>query len=40
VTDTDPTPAWIAVPGLLLVALGVLAYAAVSARRVEISYGE
>ena len=40
VTDTDPTPAWMAVPGLLLVALGVLAYAAVSARRVEISYGE
>lgn len=40
VTETDPTPAWIAVPGLLVVALLVLAYAAVSARRVEISYGE
>ncbi len=40
VTETDPTPAWIAVPGLLLVALLVLGYAAVSARRAEISYGE
>ena len=40
VTETDPTPAWIAVPGLLAVALLVLAYAAISARRVEISYGE
>jgi ABC-type Na+ efflux pump permease subunit len=40
VTDTDPVAAWIAVPGLLAVALLVLAYAAVSARRVEISYGE
>ena len=40
VTDTDPTPAWLAIPGLLLVAMMVLAYAAVSARRGEISYGE
>jgi ABC-type transport system involved in multi-copper enzyme maturation permease subunit len=38
--DTDPIPATLAVPGLLLVALAVLAYAAVSARRAEISYGE
>jgi ABC-type transport system involved in multi-copper enzyme maturation permease subunit len=40
VTDTDPTPAWLAVPGLLVVALAVLTYAAISARRAEISYGE
>ena len=40
VTDTDPASAWIAVPGLLVVAMLVLAYAAISARRVEISYGE
>jgi hypothetical protein len=40
VTETDPTPAWLAVPGLLIVALVVLTYAAVSARRAEISYGE
>jgi ABC-type transport system involved in multi-copper enzyme maturation permease subunit len=40
VTETDPTPAWLAVPGLLVVALLVLTYAAVSARRAEISYGE
>jgi len=40
VTDTDPAPAWLAVPGLLIVATLVLAYAAISARRAEISYGE
>src|SRR5215472_12258591 len=40
VTDTDPAPAWLAVPGLLIVATLVLVYAAVSARRAEISYGE
>jgi len=40
VTDTDPTPIWLAVPGLLIVALAVLTYAAISARRAEISYGE
>ena len=40
VTDTDPSPAWVAVPGLLVVSTLVLAYAAISARRVEISYGE
>jgi hypothetical protein len=40
VVDIDPTPAWIAIPGLLAVALAVLAYAAWSARRAEISYGE
>ena len=40
VTDTDPTPAWIAVTGLLLVTLLILTYTAVSARRTEINYGE
>jgi ABC-type transport system involved in multi-copper enzyme maturation permease subunit len=40
VIETDPTPAWLAVPGLLAVAAILLVYAAVSARQVEISYGE
>jgi hypothetical protein len=40
VTETDPTPAWLAVPGLVVVALAMLTYAAYSARRAEISYGE
>ena len=40
VTDTNPAPAWIAVPGLLLVSTLVLAYAARSARRAEINYAE
>jgi ABC-type transport system involved in multi-copper enzyme maturation permease subunit len=40
VIEADPTPFWIAVPGLLLVAAIFLAYAAVSARQAEISYGE
>ena len=39
-TDTDPASAWIAVPGLLAVAALILMYAAISARRAEISYGE
>jgi ABC-type transport system involved in multi-copper enzyme maturation permease subunit len=40
VIETDPTPAWLAVPGLLAVAAILLVYAAVSARQTEISYGE
>lgn len=40
VIDTDPTPFWIAVPGLLAVALILLVYSAISARQTEISYGE
>ncbi len=40
IVDTDPTPAWLAVPGMLAVALAVLLYAAWSARRAEISYSE
>lgn len=38
--ETDPSPFWVAVPGLLTVALILLIYAAVSARQGEISYGE
>jgi ABC-type transport system involved in multi-copper enzyme maturation permease subunit len=38
--ETDPAAAWIAVPGLLTVALILLVYAAISARQGEISYGE
>ncbi len=40
VVDADPTPAWLAVPGLLLLSLILLAYSAISARQTEISYGE
>ncbi len=40
VVEADPTPFWIAVPGLLAVALILLAYSAISARQLEISYGE
>jgi len=40
VIDADPTPAWIAVFGLLAVSLILLAYTAVSARQTEINYGE
>ncbi len=40
VIDADPTPAWIAVPGLLAVSAIVLVYAAICARQSEISYGE
>ena len=40
VIDADPTPFWIAVPGLLALAAILLAYTAISARRAEINYGE
>jgi ABC-type transport system involved in multi-copper enzyme maturation permease subunit len=40
VVDTDPIPGAIAVPGLLLVALAVLAYAAFAARKADIAYSE
>src|SRR5215469_5589627 len=36
ITDTDPAPAWLAIPGLILVSMLILAYAAWSARRAEI----
>ncbi len=40
VIEADPTPFWIAVPGLLMVALILLIYSGISARTSEISYGE
>jgi len=40
VVDTDPAPAWITIPGLLALTLLLLAYAALTAREGEISYGE
>ena len=40
VIDADPTPFWVAVPGLLAVALILLIYSGISARQTEISYGE
>jgi ABC-type transport system involved in multi-copper enzyme maturation permease subunit len=38
--ETDAAAAWVAVPGLLVVAAILLVYAAVSARQGEISYGD
>jgi ABC-type transport system involved in multi-copper enzyme maturation permease subunit len=40
VVESDPTPLWIAVPGLLAVAAILLVYSAISARQTEINYGE
>ena len=40
VVDADPIPGAIAVPGLLILALAVLAYAAFAARKAEIAYSE
>jgi ABC-type transport system involved in multi-copper enzyme maturation permease subunit len=40
VIEADPTPFWVAVPGLLAVALILLVYSGISARQTEISYGE
>ena len=40
VVESDPTPMWIAVPGLLAVAAILLMYSAISARQTEINYGE
>jgi ABC-type transport system involved in multi-copper enzyme maturation permease subunit len=40
VIEADPTPFWVAVPGLLMVAAILLIYSAISARHAEISYGE
>jgi len=37
---TNPTPAWIAIPGLLILTAVVLAMACFSVRRMEVSYGE
>jgi len=40
VVEADPSPFWIAVPGLLLVAGILLVYSGISARQTEINYGE
>jgi ABC-type transport system involved in multi-copper enzyme maturation permease subunit len=40
VVEADPTPFWIAVPGLLLVSAILLIYSGLSARQTEISYGD
>ena len=40
VVDTDPTPAWLAIFGLISVTMILLAYTAHAARQGEISYGE
>jgi hypothetical protein len=40
VVEADPSPFWIAVPGLLMVAGILLIYSAISARQTEISYSE
>jgi hypothetical protein len=40
VIDADPTPFWIAVPGLLALSVILLIYSGLSARHTEINYGE
>jgi ABC-type transport system involved in multi-copper enzyme maturation permease subunit len=40
VIEADPTPFWVAVPGLLLLSAILLAYSGLAARQTEISYGE
>jgi ABC-type transport system involved in multi-copper enzyme maturation permease subunit len=40
VVEADPTPFWIAVPGLLMLSIILLGYAGLSARQTEINYGE
>ncbi|MFN7998042.1 MAG: ABC transporter permease [Bryobacteraceae bacterium] len=37
---TEPTPAWLAIPGLLLVSALVLAYAAAQAKKLQITYSD
>jgi ABC-type transport system involved in multi-copper enzyme maturation permease subunit len=39
-TMTEPTPAWLAIPGLLVVSALILAYAAAKARKLEVSYSD
>lgn len=36
----EPTPAWLAIPGLLILSALVLAYAAKQAHKLEVSYSE
>ena len=40
VINTEPTPMWLAIPGLLALALLLLIYTAISARQAEINYSE
>ena len=40
VIEADPTPFWLAVPGLLALSLIFLVYSGLSARQTEINYGE
>ena len=40
VIEADPTPFWVAAPGLLALSLIFLVYAGISARQAEINYGE
>jgi ABC-type transport system involved in multi-copper enzyme maturation permease subunit len=40
ITDTEPTPAWLAILGLFAVGAILLAYSAAAARQGEINYGE
>ena len=40
VVDAEPTPAWLAVPGLLVVSLLLLALAARQARNLQVTYSE
>ena len=40
VVAADPTPAWLAIPGLLVVSALLLAYAAMQARKMEVSYSD
>ncbi len=39
VIDAEPSPMWVAIPGLLAVAVILLIYSAISARQTEINYG-
>ena len=36
----EPAPVWLAIPGLLVVSLLVLLYAAAKVRRIEVNYSE
>jgi len=39
-TMTEPPPAWLAIPGLLVVSALILVYAAAKARKLEVSYSD
>jgi hypothetical protein len=40
VIETNPTPFWIAVPGLIVLSAILLVYSGISARQTEINYGD